>query len=79
VLEATGLPREEIEAVHEQVLRSRSIIVCWAMGLTQHEHGVPTICELVNFLMLRGQHRQAERRPAGPRPDRTGRPGVPRL
>ncbi|MFI5624773.1 FdhF/YdeP family oxidoreductase [Nocardioides sp. NPDC051685] len=54
VLEATGLTREEIEAVHEQVLASRSVIVCWAMGLTQHKHGVPTIREVVNFLMLRG-------------------------
>ncbi len=53
-LEATGLTREEIEAVHEQVLASKSVIVCWAMGLTQQKHGVPTIREIVNFLMLRG-------------------------
>ncbi|KAA1415303.1 FdhF/YdeP family oxidoreductase [Nocardioides humilatus] len=54
VLEATGLTRAEIEQVHEQVLASKSVIVCWAMGLTQHRHGVPTIREIVNFLMLRG-------------------------
>jgi molybdopterin-dependent oxidoreductase alpha subunit len=53
-LEATGLSRGEIEIVHQQVLASRSVIVCWAMGLTQHKHGVPTIREVVNFLMLRG-------------------------
>lgn len=53
-LEATGLSRTEIEAVHEQVLDSRSVIVCWAMGVTQHRHGVATIREVVNFLMLRG-------------------------
>ncbi|WNF00798.1 FdhF/YdeP family oxidoreductase [Streptomyces luomodiensis] len=51
---ATGLSREEIEQVHARVLRSRSVIVCWAMGLTQHKHGVPTIREVVNFLLLRG-------------------------
>jgi molybdopterin-dependent oxidoreductase alpha subunit len=51
---ATGLTREEIEQVHERVLRSKRIIVCWAMGLTQQKHGVPTIREVVNFLMLRG-------------------------
>ncbi|AJC54185.1 FdhF/YdeP family oxidoreductase [Streptomyces sp. 769] len=51
---ATGLAREEIEEVHRLVLASRSVIVCWAMGLTQHKHGVPTIREVVNFLMLRG-------------------------
>ncbi|WP_141012656.1 FdhF/YdeP family oxidoreductase [Nocardioides sambongensis] len=54
VLDATGLERAEIEAVLEHVLSSRSIIVCWAMGLTQHKHGVPTIREVVNFLLLRG-------------------------
>ncbi|MDX3078170.1 FdhF/YdeP family oxidoreductase [Streptomyces sp. MI02-7b] len=54
VRKATGLTREEIEQLHERVLRSRSVIVCWAMGLTQHKHGVPTIREVVNFLMLRG-------------------------
>jgi molybdopterin-dependent oxidoreductase alpha subunit len=53
-LEATGLSREEIEAVHAEVLASNSVIVCWAMGLTQHKHGVPTIREIVNFLLLRG-------------------------
>ncbi|MFE6691857.1 FdhF/YdeP family oxidoreductase [Streptomyces sp. NPDC057743] len=51
---ATGLSREEIERVHEQVLASGKVIVCWAMGLTQHKHGVPTIREIVNFLLLRG-------------------------
>ncbi|MEU3844938.1 FdhF/YdeP family oxidoreductase [Streptomyces sp. NPDC028635] len=54
VLAATGLTREEIEDVHDLVLRSEKIIVCWAMGLTQHKHGVPTIREVVNFLLLRG-------------------------
>ncbi|MFI9821507.1 FdhF/YdeP family oxidoreductase [Streptomyces sp. NPDC052013] len=54
VLTATGLTRDEIEQVHARVLRSEKIIVCWAMGLTQHKHGVPTIREVVNFLLLRG-------------------------
>ncbi|TDD30486.1 FdhF/YdeP family oxidoreductase [Kribbella turkmenica] len=53
-LEATGLTRGQIEDVHRDVLASRSVIVCWAMGLTQHKHGVPTVREVVNFLMLRG-------------------------
>ncbi|MFD7923023.1 FdhF/YdeP family oxidoreductase [Streptomyces sp. NPDC059740] len=54
ILSATGLSRAEIEQVHGRVLGSRSVIVCWAMGLTQHKHGVPTIREVVNFLLLRG-------------------------
>ncbi|MFF9488474.1 FdhF/YdeP family oxidoreductase [Streptomyces sp. NPDC014676] len=51
---ATGLTREEIEKVRDEVLRSERVIVCWAMGITQHKHGVPTVREIVNFLMLRG-------------------------
>jgi molybdopterin-dependent oxidoreductase alpha subunit len=54
VLEATGLTRDQIERIHGRVLRSRRIIVCWAMGLTQHKNAVPTIREVVNFLLLRG-------------------------
>ncbi|OKI05315.1 hypothetical protein A6A06_11915 [Streptomyces sp. CB02923] len=53
-LAATGLTREEIERALEMVLASRRTIVCWAMGLTQHKHSVPTIQEVVNFLLLRG-------------------------
>jgi molybdopterin-dependent oxidoreductase alpha subunit len=54
VLAATGLTRVEIEEVHQRVLRSERIVVCWAMGITQQRHGVPTIREMVNFLLLRG-------------------------
>ncbi len=54
VLTATWLTRAEIGQVFERVLASKSIIVCWAMGLTQQKHGVPTIREVANFLMLRG-------------------------
>ncbi|WP_030373276.1 FdhF/YdeP family oxidoreductase [Streptomyces rimosus] len=53
-LAATGLTRAEIERALEMVLESRRTIVCWAMGLTQHKHSVPTIQEVVNFLLLRG-------------------------
>jgi molybdopterin-dependent oxidoreductase alpha subunit len=53
-LAATGLTRSEIEAAATDVLAARSIVVCWAMGLTQHRHAVPTIREIVNFLLLRG-------------------------
>ncbi|MFE4913316.1 FdhF/YdeP family oxidoreductase [Streptomyces sp. NPDC056652] len=51
---ATGLARAEIEELRDLVLSSERIVVCWAMGLTQQKHGVPTIREIVNFLMLRG-------------------------
>ncbi|MFD3646851.1 FdhF/YdeP family oxidoreductase [Streptomyces cyaneofuscatus] len=53
-LTATGLTRAEIEQALALVLASERTIVCWAMGLTQHKHSVPTIREVVNFLLLRG-------------------------
>ncbi|WP_217197614.1 FdhF/YdeP family oxidoreductase [Streptomyces buecherae] len=53
-LRATGLARADIERAFQMVLASRRTIVCWAMGLTQHKHSVPTIREVVNFLLLRG-------------------------
>ncbi|MER5308003.1 FdhF/YdeP family oxidoreductase [Streptomyces sp. NPDC002773] len=53
-LAATGLDRAEIERALAMVLASERTVVCWAMGLTQHKHSVPTIREVVNFLLLRG-------------------------
>jgi formate dehydrogenase major subunit len=51
---ATGLDMTEIDELALRVRRSDRIVVCWAMGLTQHKNSVPTIREIVNFLMLRG-------------------------
>ncbi|MFD8251138.1 FdhF/YdeP family oxidoreductase [Streptomyces werraensis] len=53
-LAATGLAREDVERFLRMVLNSERIVVCWAMGLTQHKHSVPMIREIVNFLLLRG-------------------------
>lgn len=54
VLAATGLDRAQIDETLDDVLSSERVIVCWAMGLTQHRNSVPTIREVVNFLLLRG-------------------------
>ncbi|WP_433359168.1 FdhF/YdeP family oxidoreductase [Streptosporangium sp. CA-115845] len=54
VEEATGLDRPAIEEAVREVLGAKSVIVCWAMGLTQHKNSVATIREIVNFLLLRG-------------------------
>jgi molybdopterin-dependent oxidoreductase alpha subunit len=54
VLRATGLDRAAIDELLTLVLNAKSVVVCWAMGLTQHKHAVPTIREVVNFLLLGG-------------------------
>jgi formate dehydrogenase major subunit len=54
ITEATGLPREQIEQLAMHLASSKATIICWAMGLTQHKHSVPTLQEVVNLLLIRG-------------------------
>jgi molybdopterin-dependent oxidoreductase alpha subunit len=54
VLTATGLTRAEIESLAERYRASDRVIVCWAMGLTQHRDAVATIQEITNLMLLRG-------------------------
>ncbi|MCW2934725.1 MAG: oxidoreductase alpha (molybdopterin) subunit [Actinomycetia bacterium] len=50
----SGLARRQIEEFADDVIAAGSVIVCWAMGLTQHRNAVATIREVMNFLLLRG-------------------------
>ncbi|MDT5056869.1 MAG: hypothetical protein QOF66_5235 [Mycobacterium sp.] len=54
VLEATGIDRAQLESMATMMATSERTIVCWAMGLTQHRHAVPTISEITNVLLMRG-------------------------
>ena len=54
VEELSGLSRSQVEEFADDVIAADSVIVCWAMGLTQHRNAVETIREIVNFLLLRG-------------------------
>lgn len=54
LLAATGLARADVERFVDLVASRRRIIVCWAMGITQHRQAVATIREVVNTLLLRG-------------------------
>jgi len=63
----SGLTRAQIESLADEAMRAGSIVVCWAMGLTQHRNAVATIREIVNFLLLRGN---IGRPGAGPSPIR---------
>jgi len=67
VIEISGLTREQIRSAAEIAIRSRRIICCWAMGLTQHKNAVATIQEVMNFLLLGGN---IGKRGAGPCPVR---------
>lgn len=50
----SGISRESIERVGEAIAKSERMIVCWAMGLTQHENSVAVIQEVANLLLVGG-------------------------
>lgn len=54
LLPQTGLTLNEIEKAFELIVANERIIICWAMGLTQHKNGVDNIREVVNLLLLKG-------------------------
>ncbi|MFD4469499.1 FdhF/YdeP family oxidoreductase [Rhodococcus sp. NPDC058505] len=54
VLDATGLTSTQLRDTADALIRSRRTIACWAMGLTQQTHGVATIQEITNLLLMRG-------------------------
>ncbi|MGW0174745.1 FdhF/YdeP family oxidoreductase [Rhodococcus sp. NPDC003322] len=54
VLEATGLTMTQLRETADALIRAQRTIACWAMGLTQQTHGVATIQEITNLLLMRG-------------------------
>ena len=54
IVEESGISREQIEQVAQMVIEAERIIVCWAMGLTQHKNAVGNIQSIVNLLLMRG-------------------------
>jgi len=54
LLKLSGVSEEKINETVALLATSSNIVVCWAMGLTQHKNGVATICEYLNLLMLKG-------------------------
>ena len=54
VSKATGLRVQEIDELAARYLSADKVIITWAMGLTQHKKAVPTIKEIINLLLLRG-------------------------
>ena len=52
--EGSGLTRQELETAAEIYCDADSAIICWAMGITQHENAVANVQEIANLLLLRG-------------------------
>ncbi len=50
----SGVTISQIKEACEILAPAKKIIICWAMGLTQHKNGVENIKECVNLLLLKG-------------------------
>jgi molybdopterin-dependent oxidoreductase alpha subunit len=52
--EQSGVGREQMGEIAGIMAESGHVIACWAMGITQHEHGTDNVREIVNLLLLGG-------------------------
>ncbi len=53
-VQGSGVSREVIDEIGALYARSKRVIVCWAMGITQHENGVDNVRAIINLLLLGG-------------------------
>ncbi|MEZ4825422.1 MAG: FdhF/YdeP family oxidoreductase [Bacteroidia bacterium] len=54
LIAACGVPEAEIRRAAQLLTDHNKIVICWAMGLTQHKNAVDNIREMVNILLLKG-------------------------
>ena len=50
----SGIPRRAMREAAEIYAGADGVVACWAMGITQHRHGVANVQEILNLLLLRG-------------------------
>ncbi len=54
LIQRTAISEEDVYNSGYWIGESKNIIVCWAMGLTQHVNAVDNIREIVNLLLMKG-------------------------
>ena len=54
LVQKSGLDKNVVIEAADLIAQSKKVIVCWAMGLTQHKNAVDNIREIVNLLLLKG-------------------------
>ena len=59
IVEQSGISRTRIEELGRAVAKSKRMIICWAMGITQHRNSVSTIQEIANILLMGGHFGRA--------------------
>jgi molybdopterin-dependent oxidoreductase alpha subunit len=54
LLAACGVPADQVERAVERICAAKRGLVAWAMGITQHAHGVGNVHALANLALARG-------------------------
>ena len=54
IVSMSGISKDRIKEIGNIISNSKSMIVCWAMGITQHKNSVSTIHDIVNLLLMGG-------------------------
>ncbi len=54
LIHRSGVDEKDIVDAVDLIALRKKIIICWAMGLTQHKNGVENIKECVNLLLMKG-------------------------
>ncbi|MFQ3546029.1 formate dehydrogenase subunit alpha [Halobacillus rhizosphaerae] len=52
----TGIPVDELKNVAEEIAKSETVSICWAMGITQHMRGSDTSTAISNLLLVTGNY-----------------------
>ncbi|WP_392564138.1 FdhF/YdeP family oxidoreductase [Orbus wheelerorum] len=54
ILAVSGLTFAQIEELAELYIKAERTIICYGMGITQHQHGTENVQQLINLLLLKG-------------------------
>jgi formate dehydrogenase major subunit len=54
IVNASGVSEEQIRRCADIYIRSRATMICYGMGITQHQQGSRLVQQIANLLLLRG-------------------------
>ncbi|WP_171956474.1 FdhF/YdeP family oxidoreductase [Stenotrophomonas maltophilia] len=54
IVQVSGISQAQIHRCAEIYIRSKATVICYGMGLTQHQYGSRLLQQVANLLMLRG-------------------------
>ncbi|MEI2264511.1 FdhF/YdeP family oxidoreductase [Erwinia sp. CGal63] len=54
ILKVSGMTFEEIQNIAHLYAKSEKTIICYGMGITQHQYGTQNVQQIANLLLLRG-------------------------